>query len=886
MQRRASWAVWLSVGLVTAVAVHSLLNAPPKGHDFNLHYYRISLLNALWEQDIFFSRWSPDLVFGYGSPLFNFYPPLSAYLLTVCYWLVGQHAPAAYNLAFALALAATAAGMFLLGRHLFGSRGGLLVSAAYTLSPWLLYQTYQRGSLSNAWAMAFFPWALWGVFLVVQQPSRRRVAGTAVAIAALMLSHTAASLLFLAPLIALGLLYLWLNRPSASTRHSSPFFLAILLGLSLTAFAWLPALREFQFTKYEAEAGRVDSAAYFADAWSWPPRMIAGINNPPLPKSPGVGQIALGLAAGGVAAGRLWRKKRPSTSDAIILASALIGLGGLFLATAPSSWLWTNLGVLANFQFPWRFLDLPTFFFALAVGGLAIGDGRLGKNLQSPISNLWLVLFFANAVPYFYPPRMVDLPRQPTLADVAEVQQAYGIYGLTAWGEYSAAAVTTWPDGPAFPGAALGAPLAAKLRPADGFTLLSAEGGPLAATWQVYAREETLLTFFVHDFPGWQAEVDGRPFTSVPDEEGRIQVVVPGGEHTVSLRWGRTPVRWLADGLSVAAVVALLWLVVSSKRLSSPGKRSADYRFLITDYFLLLTLTLLLLLKVAWLDRADSPWLVQPRGDGVIAGLSQPEWGDFGGLVRLAGYDLAQPDELTLYWHALQPLEQVYSTAVTLVDGRGVPVKTTTHTAPGESATTTWQPGELVRDVFTLPLDAGSAPTGYRVQVALLAPDGQPVLLQDAPPEAAPWVEVGQTKRGPEETTVPATAVPINALFAAAIRLTHADFPAQVAGEEAFVLTLYWQVETAVATDYTVFIHLLDAEGHLMAGNDGQPFGGVYPTSFWSPGEILADAHPWQLNLLPGTYEIRVGLYQLETGQRLPLATSGDSIAVGQVTIR
>ncbi len=886
MQRRASWAVWLSVGLVTAVAAQPLLSAPPKGHDFNLHYYRIPLLNALWEQGIFFSRWSPDLVLGYGSPLFNFYPPLSAYLLTVCYWLVGQHAPAAYNLAFALALAVTAVGMFLLGGHLFGRRGGLLVSAAYTLSPWLLYQTYQRGSLSNAWAMAFFPWALWGVFLMIQQPSRRRVAGTAVVIAALMLSHTAASLLSLAPLLAMGLLRYWLNRPSASTRHAASFFLAILLGLSLSAFAWLPALREFQFTKYEAEVGRVDSVAYFADAWTWPPRMVAGVNNPPLPKSPGVAQMTLGLAAGGLAAWRLGRKRRPSTLDAVTLASALIGLGGLFLATAPSGWLWTKWDMLANFQFPWRFLDLPTFFFALALGGLEVRDWKLGKYLQSPISNLWLVLFFANAVPYFYPPRMVDLPQQPTLAGVAAVQQAYGIYGLTAWGEYSAATVTDWPDGPAFPGAARGAPLAAKLQMSADFTLLGAEGDALTATWQILAREETALTFFVHDFPGWQAEVDGRPFAIVPDGQGRIQVTVPGGAHQVTLRWGRTPIRWLADGLSMTAVAVLLWLALGGKQFWGEDKRVVGKPWLRADYFLPLTLALLLLLKGAWLDRANSFWLVQPQEDGAIPGLAQPEWGDFGGLVRLAGYDWAPPDVLTLYWRALQPLGEVYSTAVTLADGRGVPVTTVTHNAPGESATTTWQPGELVRDVFTLPLDAGRAPTGYRVQVALLAPDGTPVLLQDGPNGAETWVSVGRAKLPPEETAVPSTAVPINALFGEAIRLTHADFPGRVASGETFGLTLYWQVETAVATDYTVFIHLLDAEGALVAGNDGQPFGGVYPTSFWSPGETLADAHPWQLNVLPGTYEIRVGLYQLETGQRLPLATGGDSIAVGQVTVR
>ncbi len=73
----------------------------------------------------------------------------------------------------------------------------------------------------------------------------------ALAIAAIMLSHTAASLLFLGPLLIVGLLQLWCNRPSPVIRHPfflilrpSPLTLAFLLGLSLSAFARLPAPRE------------------------------------------------------------------------------------------------------------------------------------------------------------------------------------------------------------------------------------------------------------------------------------------------------------------------------------------------------------------------------------------------------------------------------------------------------------------------------------------------------------------------------------------------------------------------------------------------------------------------------------------------------------------
>ena len=71
--------------LLVALACQPLLGLPPRGHDALLHYYRIPAVSRLWHDGILFSRWLPDLIYGYGSPLFNFYPPLSAYLLTALY---------------------------------------------------------------------------------------------------------------------------------------------------------------------------------------------------------------------------------------------------------------------------------------------------------------------------------------------------------------------------------------------------------------------------------------------------------------------------------------------------------------------------------------------------------------------------------------------------------------------------------------------------------------------------------------------------------------------------------------------------------------------------------------------------------------------------------
>src|SRR4030042_2874220 len=92
--------------------------------------------------------------------------------------------------------------------------------------------------------------------------------------------------------------------------------------------------------------------------------------------------------------------------------------------------------------------------------------------------------------------------------------------------------------------------------------------------------------------------------------------------------------------------------------------------------------------------------------------------------------------------------------------------------------------------------------------------------------------------------------------------------------------------------DYTVFAHLIDAEGQVVAQYDGQPLGGFYPTSFWDVGDVVLD----ELNLAVGPavpvgkYELVGGMYLLSTGQRLAVLahggqTVGDRVSLGEVVV-
>lgn len=96
---------------------------------------------------------------------------------------------------------------------------------------------------------------------------------------------------------------------------------------------------------------------------------------------------------------------------------------------------------------------------------------------------------------------------------------------------------------------------------------------------------------------------------------------------------------------------------------------------------------------------------------------------------------------------------------------------------------------------------------------------------------------------------------------------------------EAIILILYWRTLGKMDKDYTVFAHLLNDNGALVASYDSQPRRGTMPTSVWQPGHMIVDAVmvPIDSSVPSGQgYRIEVGLYYLPTMERLPITQAGN----------
>lgn len=103
---------------------------------------------------------------------------------------------------------------------------------------------------------------------------------------------------------------------------------------------------------------------------------------------------------------------------------------------------------------------------------------------------------------------------------------------------------------------------------------------------------------------------------------------------------------------------------------------------------------------------------------------------------------------------------------------------------------------------------------------------------------------------------------------------------------ESFELRLFWRADERPPEDYTVFVHLLGADNTVWATDDAYP--AATPTTALWAGQVIADRHRLQVpdNMPPGWYSVEVGLYRLDTGERLSLPDGSDRALIPGFEVR
>ena len=212
-----------------------------------------------------------------------------------------------------------------------------------------------------------------------------------------------------------------------------------------------------------------------------------------------------------------------------------------------------------------------------------------------------------------------------------------------------------------------------------------------------------------------------------------------------------------------------------------------------------------------------------------------------------------------------------YNVCMLLLDFQGEPVQTLCLPPDPQTATIDWPANDVRRTSYIFPLSENIDPGSYQLGLTL-ANTGN---IKSIGKMAA----IGEVTIHPFSPTHE-----VDANWQNEVSLAGYDFEQE---DDSLILTLFWQALQPISRSNKVFVHLVNVEtGKILAQSDAIPRDWQYPTDRWQEDEIIRDEIVLPISSIPSDeYELRIGLYDELTSQRLMVSENGASAPQEYLTL-
>lgn len=558
----------LGVAVVALYVCWPLLRLQPwGGHDASFYPPRYVEFFHLLQRGQFPPRWAPDFSYGYGEPFFNFNPPL-VYALDALFQAAGASFTTGEALTVITLTLVAGAGMYAFASSYAGPPGGLAAAAAYLTAPYFLVVLYVRHSMPDYAAFAFLPFSFWGLLRFAAGGKAPMLFVGALGTALLVLSSNPIALIAMPALVVGLLIVAWRERRAAPLARGGA---GLVLGLGLAAFFWLPAYAErgLVHTERLVLPGYLSYENHFVYPWQLvlsPWGYGASVPGPNDGMSFSIGVAHLAVAALAVILAALLVRRaagdygREGLLVPLVIGGALL-VGGAWLTTASSQPIWDHIATLHYLQFPWRFLSLVVFGAALLASAPFVAwRPAAGWRRWLPGVLLCAVIVTLAADSWGHAQPNPDWRPNPALLRLTPAQIASSGKSVDLEGEFEPRWLTVEPyRAPAAPvdvvrGAA---------------TVQVEHQGAARLDFRVAAATAARLRVSIHYFAGWTVLEHGEVLpikVSAPDDLMVLDVAPGAHQYTIVFR--DTPIRRLANGVSLAALLLLAAFLCWSRRFA------------------------------------------------------------------------------------------------------------------------------------------------------------------------------------------------------------------------------------------------------------------------------------------------------------------------------
>ncbi|MFL2650893.1 MAG: 6-pyruvoyl-tetrahydropterin synthase-related protein [Anaerolineales bacterium] len=728
----------LIVFVATTLAAWPFLSRPslPTDTDAEIHIFRAAQIERSITEGVYYPRWAPDFYYGNGYPIFNYYAPLAYHLAAYYSLATGLGVVAGSKFVLVIAAFIGSLGMYFFVANRWGRVEAMVAGVAWGLSPYIFFlEPHARGEIAETLAIGISPVIFWAFDKVRGTGTKYSVVIASLSLGAVVLSHP------LTALVAYGFLLvflLWeflitpltLVEAGGKSRASSNLYavgVAVLLGLGLSALYWLPAGFERDAVRMDYYGiGHYDFRRHFIDLseliapaiWS-----DSGAAFPVFRFSLGSVQVMLGIL--GLATVFNSRLRR---SDTLLMTLGVFA--ATYMMTSASQGLWEMIPPMRYFQFPMRFLGSAALAIVPLCGMsmrwiLLIKSKWIGT--LAPAVAIGLLVW--SAMPLMYPPKWSEFGEVTSARFHSEELQGKW-FGTTCCHDFLPVNVEYVPPPDKF----ITKQFQSGIEQIEKFERDSLPDGTTISLSKSRTESELLkvssanpfdLKFARFYFPGWQASIDGVELPiEITKPDGRISVSLPAGKYDLLLEMTSTPIRSLANTISLAAaIVIVLILYTNWFKSSGDDRRSVEHisgaSFAVTAIVLILGIGLKVVGGTSgWFQYHSTGRNVHVAENGMFASVADE--------IELIGYDtgdtLLEPGEsldIVLYWRADVIPSRNYQIYLHLRSENGELWGQSDKVNPASFPTSRWSTNKYVRDEHMIVVDKDAPAGEYQVHVGL-----------------------------------------------------------------------------------------------------------------------------------------------------------------------
>ncbi len=517
-----------------------LMSDFPHTHDGLVHLARMGSYYKALSDGQFPVRWAGDLNYGYGMPLFIFIYQLP-YLISSFFVYVGFSLASSFKITLGLSYIISGFFMYLFSKQLLrDEKKAFFVTILYQFAPFRFVELFIRGSFGEVYSYTFLPLTLYGLISLIHKNSYRNFMITAIGGMLLILAHNALSLVFFAVCMHFSIFF---------TKKRSDYFVtfsALTIALMLAAFYWVPALLEHKYTHGDLFMKNVYQS-HFSPLQNF---FIPNFTNDKRLQIEGI-TVYLGLfhTIGIILSIILWIKKR--TVHKLMVFGFLLFVVSIFFMLPISAFVWKNISLLRQFQFPWRFLALSVFSTSI----LSVSFFSFGF-LKNRIA-YWMVIFLVIVSTVYY--------WKPLLGVDKINEQYYWNYPLnsTYYGEtdviWSAGPANAYPKYP--------------VEIIDGNAkVANYKRNSFRHVYNITSITNSRVVDHTQYFPGWRVLLDGKQIPiqfQDPNWRGQLIYAIPKGKHVVQAVFKESPVRYVANIISVITASFLIIGFIFKKKYAA-----------------------------------------------------------------------------------------------------------------------------------------------------------------------------------------------------------------------------------------------------------------------------------------------------------------------------